>query len=103
MSGGATYVCALAVELHLPQARSLKAKRATLRPIVEGLRHRHRLSVAETDHHDVWQRATIGVAAVSGSERGVTDQLDDAERFVWSHPEIEVLTATRHWLEVDLP
>ena len=40
-----------------PQSRSLKAKRAAIRPIVDGLRHRFRISVAEVDHQDQWQRA----------------------------------------------
>ena len=52
-------------DLHIPGSRSLKAKRAALRPVVDTLRHRFRLSVAETAHQDRWQRAEIGVAVVA--------------------------------------
>ena len=73
-----------------PTARSLKAKRAVLRPVIEGLRQRFRVAVAEVDHQDLWQRAEVAVAAVAGSAAHVTDVLDACERFVWSQPELEV-------------
>ena len=95
------HVVALAVDLHLPQSRSLKDKRAVLRPVLEGLRHRHHVSVAETDHQDQWQRATLGVAVVSGSVHQVEAQLDEIERFVWSFPEVEVAGTQREWMEFD--
>ena len=82
----------------MPQARSLKAKRAAVRPIVEGLRVRFHVSVAEVDHQDQWQRAGIGVAAVASSARQLDEVLDAVDRFVWSHPEVEVLSSERSWL-----
>ena len=57
----------MSFDLHVPESRSLKTKRAAIRPIVDGLRHRFHVSVAEVDHLDQWQRAAIGVAVVSGS------------------------------------
>ena len=96
------YVLALSIELHLPDCRSLKAKRAEVRPIVEGLRKRFSVAVAEVAHQDTWQRAGIGVVAVAGSAAHVTDVIDEAERFVWSFPGLQILESDRHWLEVDL-
>ena len=55
----------MSFDLHVPESRSLKAKRAAIRPIVDGLRHRFRVSVAETGHHEQWQRAEIAVAIVA--------------------------------------
>ena len=78
-------------DLHIPESRSLKVKRAAVRPIVDGLRHRYRLSVAETDHQDQWQRAELGVAVVSESDGHLRDVLDEVERFVARAPDIEVL------------
>jgi uncharacterized protein YlxP (DUF503 family) len=95
------HVAALELDLHVPEARSLKAKRAAVKPIVETVRRRFSVAVAEVGHHDQWQRARIGVAAVAGTAGHVTDVLDEVERYVWAQPGVEVLSATRSWLEVD--
>jgi uncharacterized protein YlxP (DUF503 family) len=79
----------------------LKDKRAALRPVVDGIRNRFPVAVAETGHQDRWQRAEIGVAAVSASAKVVLEVVDDVERFVWSFPEVQVLTARRFWAEDD--
>lgn len=87
------------VELYLRECQSLKAKRAVIRPIIEGLRRRHRVSVSEVAHQDAWHLATIGMAAVAPTQIHLTELLDDAERFVWSFPEVEVLGVYRRALE----
>jgi uncharacterized protein YlxP (DUF503 family) len=89
----------LEVDLHLPHCRSLKEKRATIRPIVDGARHRYRVAAAEVADQDRWQRARLGFAAVGGTPSHVVDVLDQVERFVWSFPEVEVLAADRGWVE----
>lgn len=94
-------MAALALDLHLPQCRSLKQKRSVLRPIVDGVDHRFPVAIAEVDHQDQWQRAGLGVAAISGSPRQVEQILDDVERFVWSRPDVEVSSAERTWMEID--
>jgi uncharacterized protein len=95
------HAAAVTFDLYLRDCRSLKAKRATLRPVVEGLRRRYRVSVAEVDHQDAWHRATVGVAAVAATEAHLRDVLDEVDRFVWSFPEVEVLRADRTWMEVE--
>jgi uncharacterized protein YlxP (DUF503 family) len=95
------HVAALVIDLHLPDSHTLKAKRAVLRPLVEGVRRRYNVAVAEVDHQNKWQRATVGVSVVAGTVAHATDVLDEVERFVWSFPEVQVLEITRHWLEVD--
>jgi uncharacterized protein YlxP (DUF503 family) len=84
-------------QLHIPQSRSLKEKRAAVKPVVEGLRHRFSLSVAEVDHQDKWQRSTIGLAVVSSSQVHAADVVDAVERWVWSRPDVEVSQFERHW------
>jgi uncharacterized protein YlxP (DUF503 family) len=88
-------------DLHVPQSRSLKAKRAAVRPIVDGLRHRFKVSVAEVDHQDQWQRATIGVAVVSSSDGHLRDVLDSVERFVANAPDVELLGRETAYLDPD--
>jgi uncharacterized protein len=70
-----------------------------VKPILEGTRRRFSVAAAEVDHHDQWQRASLGVAAVAGTVTHVEEVLDEVERFVWSHPDVEVLGVTRSWLE----
>ena len=92
------HVASLSVELHLPAVHSLKEKRAVLRPILEGARRRYAVAAAEVDNQDLWQRATLGMAAVSGSARHAQEVLDAVERFVWSFPDVEVTASYRDWL-----
>jgi uncharacterized protein len=93
------YVGSLEVDLHLPDCRSLKAKRAVIKPIIEGARRRYAVAAAEVGYQDKWQRTKLGIAVVASTERHAVDVLDEVERFVWSFPEVRVLDITRHWLE----
>jgi uncharacterized protein YlxP (DUF503 family) len=93
------HVAALAFDLYLPHAHSLKEKRAIIRPILDGCRNRYRVAAAEVSHQDRWQRAGLAVAVVSSTAGHVADVLDQVERFVWSFPEVEVVAAERRWME----
>ena len=93
------HAAVMSFDLHVPESRSLKAKRAAIRPIVDGLRHRYRVSVAEVGHHDQWQRAEIGVAVVAESDGRVRTVLEGVERFVASAPSVELLGTETSWLE----
>lgn len=95
------HAAAVRFDLHVPASRSLKAKRAAIRPIVDGLRHRFAVSVAEVDFLDQWQRAAIGVAVVSGSVSHLEDVLANVERFVDAAADVEVIEVERTWLELD--
>jgi len=88
-------------DLHVPQSRSLKARRAAVRPITHGLRNRFNVSVAEVDGQGTWQRAGVAVAVVASSAAHLQDVLDEVDRFVWSHPEVEVLSTDRRWVDVE--
>ncbi|HLF62054.1 MAG TPA: DUF503 domain-containing protein [Acidimicrobiia bacterium] len=82
---------ALRVELHLPSAKSLKAKRAILRPLVEGIKRLGSLSVAEVDHHDRWQRAALGVAIATRDGDSLAAQIAKLRRYLDTRLEVEVL------------
>ena len=53
------------IELVIPDARSLKDKRQALRSLETRVRNRHNVSLAEVEHQDLWQRATLAVVAVN--------------------------------------
>ena len=85
------HAAAVRFDLHIPESRSLKVKRAAIRPIVDGLRHRYHVSVAEIDHQDQWQRAEIGVALIAESDGHLRDVLAEVERFVARAADVELL------------
>ena len=82
---------ALRVELHLPNPQSLKEKRAVLRPFIEGLRRLGSYSVAEVGHHDLWQRASVGVAIVAPDGEGLAMQMSRVRRYLEAQLEVDVL------------
>lgn len=93
------YACAVTFELFIPDCHTLKQKRAVVRPIVDGLQRRFKVSSAEVGMQDKWQRADIGVAVVAATHAHVLDVLGSVERFVWSFPEVQVLDQRRSWFE----
>jgi uncharacterized protein YlxP (DUF503 family) len=97
----AAHVLTIIIDLRLPQAHSLKDKRSVTKTILEGSRRRFQVAAAEIDHQDEWQRAELGFTTISSSARHSTDVIDQVERFVWSFPEVEVLSTDRTWLETD--
>ena len=46
------------------------------------LRQRFGATVAETDHHDLWQRSTVSAALVGRDLGPLEHAMDDLERFV---------------------
>jgi uncharacterized protein YlxP (DUF503 family) len=90
---------ALRFELHIPQAQSLKEKRAVLRPLIEGLRRQLSVSVAEVDHQDSWQRVGLGVAIVAPDLSRLESMIDRIERYVQGNLEVELCEVAVRYLE----
>ena len=72
---GAGYVGILAVELHFPEAGALKGKRKHVKSAKAQLQNRFGASVAEVDHHDLWQRAGLTVACVARGHKELQELL----------------------------
>lgn len=70
------------VELHLPDVGSLKGKRHVLKGLKEKVRARFEVAVAEVDHQDMWQRATLAVAYVSHDSRHANEVVSKAVDFI---------------------
>src|SRR5579884_2687307 len=83
------------VDVLLGDVRSLKQKRSVIRPLVAELQRKLSVSAAETGSHDLYRRAGIGVALVSGDRGHTVEVLDAAERLVAAHPEFELLSVRR--------
>jgi len=78
----------LTLELHLPEARSLKDKRQVLRSLKDRLRANFNVAVAGLDFEDAWQRSVVGVVTLSNEEHHVEQALqkvlDEADRILGS-------------------
>jgi uncharacterized protein YlxP (DUF503 family) len=97
----AVHALTLVLDLRLPDAHSLKDKRATVKTLLEGARRRFQVAASETGHQDEWQRAELGFSAISSSATHTVEVIDQVDRFVWSFPEVEVVGDERIWLETD--
>jgi uncharacterized protein YlxP (DUF503 family) len=85
------FVGIVRIELHIPGVSSLKGKRSVVRGLKERIRQRVHAAVAEVDHQDLWQRATLGAAVVSGEGRQVGEMLQSIRDLVNATPEAELL------------
>jgi uncharacterized protein len=83
---GSGYVGILSAELHFPENGSLKGKRKELLSVKAQLQRRFGASVAEVDHHELWQRARLTVSCVARGYRDVEQLLDGAERYLAAQP-----------------
>jgi uncharacterized protein YlxP (DUF503 family) len=79
-----SYVVLVEIHLHFPDNGSLKGKRREISSLKAQLQHRFGASVAETDHQDLWQRATLSAALVGRSAHTVDEAAQKLERYVLS-------------------
>jgi uncharacterized protein YlxP (DUF503 family) len=91
-------IAVLSVELFIPHSQSLKDKRMVLRSIKDRLK-KFNVAVAEVAHQDTWQRAGLGVVAISTTSdhvdrelAAVADEIERVEPGLITRTEIEFLT-----------
>jgi hypothetical protein len=79
------------IELHVPESGSLKNKRHSIRSLKDRIRSRFNVSVAEIDDNDLWQKATLAVAAVSNDKTHLNQTMDHVLNLVRGVPEVDLL------------
>jgi uncharacterized protein YlxP (DUF503 family) len=84
-------------ELEVLGAQSLKDKRRVVKSVKERLQSRFRVSAAETNYQDLWQRAELAAAVVAGEQAQVTDVLDSMDRLVTGDVRARVISARRSY------
>jgi uncharacterized protein YlxP (DUF503 family) len=80
-------------DLRIPGCGSLKEKRHVVKALTNQIRSKFNVSVAEVDHHDLWQRTAIAVAAVAGEQYHSRRVLHEVERLVERWAEVELIDA----------
>ena len=78
-------------DLRIPGCRSLKEKRHVVKGLTAALRQRFPVSVAEVDHHELWQRTAIAVAAVGADGHHLRRVMHEVEKAVDVWAEVEVI------------
>jgi hypothetical protein len=79
------------IDLRIPASGSLKAKRHVVKALTGGLRAKFNVAVAEVDHQDLWQRASLGVSCISESAFHAKKMLHEVERFVRRDDRVEMI------------
>jgi len=88
----------LEIELHLPEAHSLKDKRQPLRSILSRVRQNHNVSIAEVAHQDNWQRAGLAVVGVNTARAQMEKTLDEIIREIEETPGVVCGGEQKQWL-----
>jgi uncharacterized protein YlxP (DUF503 family) len=78
-------------DLRIPGSSSLKAKRHVVKGLTAGIRQRFNVSVAEVDHHELWQRSAIAVATVTQQAYHARKVMHEVERYVATWPSVEII------------
>ena len=97
---GSGYVGILSAELHFPENGSLKGKRKELLSVKAQLQRRFGASVAEVDHHELWQRARLTLSCVAREYGEAERLLDQAERYLAAQ-DFELVRAERDVVTLD--
>ena len=79
------------VELHFPDAQSLKSKRKILVSLKTRLQNRINISIAEIDENHLWQKAILGIASVANETARVNQTLDYVLNDIRANPSLELL------------
>jgi uncharacterized protein YlxP (DUF503 family) len=90
-------ICKL--DLRIPENHSLKEKRHVLRKLIDRVRARFNVAIAEVGDNDLWQRAEMGFCTVGNDRRYINSSLDKVVYFIEQmnlvemvRTEIEIIT-----------
>lgn len=82
------------IDLHIPQATSLKAKRQVLKSMLQRLRNKFNVSISEVRDNDLWQRASLGVASVANEKRFVNQILSQVVEQINRESQVTIIDYT---------
>lgn len=88
-------IASISWDLHVPAAHSIKEKRSVLSRIKARLHNEYNVSVAETGHHDAWQRAELTACVVSSDRRHAESVLSTIDRVVGTAAGCRVIDSVR--------
>jgi uncharacterized protein YlxP (DUF503 family) len=78
-------------EIHVPASRGLKEKRKVIKSLIDRIHHRFRVSIAETDYHDLHQRAEISIAAIGQNHQDGERMMSSIRELIESEPAADLI------------
>ncbi len=81
----------LTLDLHIPEANSLKSKRAVVKSLIDRIKNKFNVSIAEVDAQNLWQRCIIGIAFVSNETVMIHRVFEKIRTLVLNANSIELL------------
>jgi uncharacterized protein len=91
--------CAVRLEIELPCAASLKDKRQTLRSLKDRLRRKN-VSVVESDHQALWQRATVEIALAAVSRGAAEEKREELRRMLLNYEELSIVEWREEFVKI---
>ena len=86
------------IYLYASWVHSLKEKRMIVKSLIDKIKHRYNISIAEIENQDVHQTVVIGIACVSNNTRhansmiqNVVEYIEDNTEALVEKVEIEIL------------
>jgi len=76
------FVAVAKVTLTIPDSGSLKSKRHVLHKVLDKVKARFNVAIAEVADNDLWQRATLGIAAVANDHSFAQECISKTVRFI---------------------
>jgi uncharacterized protein len=77
--------------IYLPDSRSLKDKRSTIKSFKAALRKKYNISISEIGHKNSWKQSTIGVGYIGDNRQLIDQVIDKIVKDVDNHPEFQLV------------
>jgi len=88
----------LTLDLHIPEANSLKSKRLIINSLKDRIKNKFNVSIAEVDANNLWQRSIIGVACVANETKLINKVFEEVKNLVQNTPSVELIDSTMEML-----
>jgi len=88
----------LTLDLHIPSATSLKEKRLIVKSIIDRIKNKFNVSVAEVDANNLWQRSVIGIALVTNETVMVHRVFEKIKNLVTNTHSVSIINSTVEFL-----
>jgi len=84
----------LTLDLHIPEANSLKAKRMVIKSLIDRVKNKFNVSISEVDAQNLWQRSVIGIAMVANETLIINKVFEKIRTLVYDTHSVELIDST---------
>jgi uncharacterized protein YlxP (DUF503 family) len=88
----------LTLDLHIPESHSLKSKRLVIKSLIDRIKNKFNVSVAEVDANDLWQRSVIGIALVANETQIINKVFEKIKNLISNTHSVELINSTMELL-----